>query len=130
MDGDPIGGPGPAIDVFFISVVATARPASSTSQGDTIDVFYKSVVTTTGLTGSTPRGPPSTSSSARWWLLPDPSVAPPRGPAIDVFYTSGVAAVELTGSTSRRPAIDLQQLGGGRCQTHRQHPQGGAIDIF
>jgi hypothetical protein len=37
-----------------------------------------------------------------------------------------VAAVGPTGSTPSRPAIDtFSNHGGGRCWTHRQHPQGG-----
>jgi hypothetical protein len=48
------------------------------------------------------RGPPSMSSSTSMWPLLDPPVASPKGPAINVFFV----------------------FGGGRCQTHRQHPQG------
>jgi hypothetical protein len=82
-------------------VVATARPAASTPRGPPL-TSSTSVVATTRNPDSNPQGACHRCIQHRWWPLLEILTAAPRGPAIDVF-----------------------NIGGGRCQTSRQHPLGG-----
>jgi hypothetical protein len=64
--------------------------------------FLSSMVAAVGHATSTPQGAHCQCLQLRWWSLPDLPPAPLRSPAVDVF-----------------------NIGGGRCRTCHHHPLGG-----
>jgi hypothetical protein len=60
----------------------------------------------------------------RWWPLPKIPIAPTEGMP-STSSTLVVAAARNPDNTHRGPAVDVFNIGGGRCQNYHQHPQGG-----
>jgi hypothetical protein len=85
-----------------------------------------SVVDASGPTDSAPQGARHRRLlHTRWWTLPDPPTTPPGGLSSMSSSTSMVDVAGPANNTPRGPAIDIFFiLGGGRCRTHWQRPQG------
>jgi hypothetical protein len=84
-----------------------------------------SVVATVGNPDSNPQGARHRRLQTPVVAATGPTASTPRGPAIDVFKLRWWPLLEIPTATLRGAAINIFNIGGGRCQPCRQHPPGG-----